>query len=68
MANDIMRVIFWVLIFFIMNVAIVISHLMTGTYIPIFRLSFLMFILFLGEFSCLFCHIMKMILPYSLKR
>ena len=67
MGTDIIRVIFWVLIFFIMSVAMVTSHLMTGRSIPIFRLNFLIFILFLGEFSC-FCHIMEMILPHSLKR
>ena len=56
MGTDIIRVTFWVLIFFIMNVAMVTSHLMTGRYIPIFRLNILMFILSLGEFSCFLPH------------
>ena len=51
-----------------MAVTMAISHLMTGSYILIFDLNFIIFILFYGEFFFLILgYIMEMILPDILK-
>ena len=63
MATDIIRLLFLVSIFGSWPLLWQHYILITGRYILIFDLNFLIFILFFGKFFFILCHIMEMILP-----